>query len=108
MVMHPAVKEMLDLLDARFPGQDELSLDDYAAYRGIGRRDAASDLRRRKIPYVKDGRRMFVLTHDFAVYLAKNKMIDGNPIVPSPEEISQGMKRRRGFCQMAERKQISG
>ena len=103
MSLNTCEKEMLEMLKARFPGKVIMTLDDYAEFQDISRRGAAGDVRRRKIKYTKNGRSMFIRLEDFAKFLAAKTMIDGQPVYRTPEEIGKDIKRRRGFCQPANR-----
>lgn len=101
MKLNPAIQEALTDLQSTFPGKTKITIDEYAVYRGIGRRNASTDLRKRKIPYTRIGRKTEIELIDLAKYKAKKKMIDGSPVLPTEEEVAQNIKRRRGFCQMA-------
>ena len=103
--MHPAIQEELDMLRERFPGKAELTLDEYAAYFGIGRMNAAKHFNlqnagRNKIGHKRIGKRIIIPLLDFAYWLAQHKIVDGRQLIlPSAEDVQQSMKRRRGFCQ---------
>ena len=105
MNLHPAIKFELENLAIRFPGQSQINLDEYAALYRIRRESASQHLRRRNIPATKEGRGVYISLLDLATYKAKCK--SGNePLIVKPENISEFMKRQRGFNQMAERKQL--
>ena len=102
--LHPAIREELEMLRERFPGKVELSLDDYADYFGISRHYASQHLSRtnegkNKIAHKRIGKTIIIPFIDFAYWLACHKIgLDGRPLIlPSSDEIKQGMKGRRGF-----------
>ena len=104
MALHPAIQEELDMLKERFPGKVELTLDDYADYFGISRSYAAQHFdrinqKRCKIAHKRIGRKRIIIPLiDFAYWLAQQKVVDGKPLIlPTPEQLQQDMKRRRGF-----------
>jgi len=106
MAIHPAIEEELSMLRERFPGKAELTLDDYAEYFGINRHYAAQHFFRtnrgpQKIAHKRIGRKRIIIPlADFAYWLAQKKVVDGRPLIlPTPEQLRQDMKRRRGFCQ---------
>jgi len=99
--IHPAILEELEQLRERFPGKSELSLDEYAAYFGIGRKNAARHFNqanegRYKIGHKQIGRKIIIPMIDFAFWLAQQKVVDGMPIVLLGD-VKEAMKRRRGF-----------
>jgi DNA polymerase III epsilon subunit-like protein len=104
--MHPAIKEELDMLRERFPGKSEATLDDWAAYFGIDRRNAPRHFNRetqdgKTIGHKKIGKRgsPVIPMLDFAYWLAQRKVVDGMPLVLNGGgNIKTEMKRRRGFC----------
>jgi len=101
--IHPAIQEELDMLRERFPGMTELTLDEYAEYHRIGRRNAARHFRSanrgvRKINHKQIGKTIIIPLIDFAYWLAQQKVVDGQSIVlPCDGDIKEVMKRRRGF-----------
>lgn len=101
--IHPAIQEELDMLRTRFPGKVELSLDDYANYFGITRQYAPQHFSRInrcrvKINHKRIGRRIIIPVIDFAFWLAQMKVVDGKLLIlPTPEQMKEDMKRRRGF-----------
>ena len=104
MALHPAIQEELDMLKERFPGKTEMSLDEYAEYFGISRGFAAQHFSRinekpSKIAHKRIGRKVIIIPMlDFAYWLASQKVVDGKPLIlPTPEQLRQDMKRRRGF-----------
>ena len=101
--IHPAIQEELDMLRERFPGKNELTLDEYADYNGIGRRNAARHFRRanegrHKIGHKQIGKMIIIPMCDFAYWLALQKIVDGSPLIlPGDGDPKEVMKRRRGF-----------
>jgi len=101
--IHPAILEELTTLQERFPGMNELTLDEYADYNGIGRRNAARHFRRanegrHKIGHKQIGKRIVIPMRDYAYWLAQQKIVDGSPLIlPGDGDVNQTMKRRRGF-----------
>ena len=91
------------MLKERFPGKQELTLDDYAEYFQISRVYASKHLLRNnhgrfKIAHKRMGRRIIIPIIDFAYWLAQCKISDGRPIVmPTAEELRLDMKQRHGF-----------
>lgn len=104
-MMHPAIREELDMLRERYPDKTELTLDDYADYFHIARGYASqhfSRLNKReriKIAHKRIGRKIIIIPMiDFAYWLASKKVVDGMPLVmPSSDDLKQDMKNRRGF-----------
>jgi len=100
---HPAIQEELNMLRERYPGKNELTLDDYADYNAIGRRNAARHFRqanegRHKIGHKKLGKKIIIPMIDYAYWLAHQKIVDGVSLVlPGDGDIKEAMKRRRGF-----------
>jgi hypothetical protein len=101
--LHPAIHEELDMLRARFPGKQELTLDDYADYFGIDRHYACQHFQRvnagrLKINHKRIGRLIIIPMLDMAYWLAQHKVVNGKKLVlPSSDEVKQSMKTRRGF-----------
>ena len=100
---NPHVKAELDNLKTQFGNRAYLTLDDYAALYEIDRRYASRHLRRRNIPFTKEGKNLYVSMLDLAIYKAKNMIVAGKPLIHQYEHGIDEMKRRRGFNQMAER-----
>lgn len=102
--IHPAIAEELEMLRARFPGKEELTLDDYADYFGVSRHYASQHFNRQnkdpnKINHKRIGRRVIIPLLDFAYWLAQKKVVDGLPLIlPTAEENREWAKRQRGFC----------
>ena len=103
----PQVKQELDALEIQFGSKSYLTLDDYSALYGISRITAPLHLRRKGIPYSKEGGELYVSILDLAIYKAKNKVGGSAPLIASPMSYSDEMKRRRGFNQMAEQKKYN-
>ena len=103
--MHPAIQEELDMLKERFPGKVELTLDEYAEYNNISRRNAPRHFRtanngKNKIGHKRIGKKIIIPILDFAYWLAQQKIVDGHALVlPCDGDLKQEMKRRRGFGQ---------
>ena len=103
MAIHRAIQEELDMLRERFPGKNELSLDDYADYFGISRRYASQHFNhinesKIKIDHKRIGRTIIIPFIDFAYWLARQKVVDGKALIlPSPEQAKESIKRHRGF-----------
>jgi len=102
--IHPAIQEELDMLRERFPGKQELNLNDYAAYFEIDRHYASQHFSRinsgkRKIAHKRIGKTILIPFVDFAYWLASHKLdVNGKPIViTTQEEIKVAMKSRGGF-----------
>ena len=102
--IHPAIQEELNMLRERFPGKNELTLDEYADYNGIGRKNASRHFRkanegRYKIGHKRLSRNGIIIPMlDYAYYLAQHKVVDGQALVlPGDGDIKEVMKRRRGF-----------
>ena len=105
--MHPLIKTELENLQLQFGNKTTLTLDDYAELYKINRRNASQHLKRRKIPYSKEGKEVYISLLDLATYKAKCKNSGQEaPIFQSTKNPSEEMKRRRGFSQMAEKRQI--
>jgi hypothetical protein len=103
--MHPLIKAELENLQLQFGEKSILTLDDYAALYNINRQSASRHLRRRGIPVSKEGRNLYISMTDLATYKAKCKAADnGQIIIPEAKD----MKRRGGFSQQAERRQLYG
>ncbi len=101
--MNALVREQLDNLQLQFPGKSSLTLDEYATLYGITRRYASRHLKRRQIPYTKEGKGIYINITDLATYKAKCKVKHTNELAIS---VNEEMKRRRGFNQMAEKRFI--
>ena len=103
MDIHPAIEEEIQMLQARYPGKVELTLDEYADYFGIGRANAAKHFNNinrgeKKINHKRIGRTIIIPVIDFAYWLAQHKIVDGRPLIlPEMTDIKAEMKRRRGF-----------
>ena len=108
--LHPLIRQELDSFSLQFPSKSHINLDQYAELYGISRRNASQHLRRRGIPYTKEGRDVYISLIDLATYKAQRKQGVNNPIItkPSPGQLAQEMKNRRGFSQMAQKKQLKG
>jgi len=106
MSVHPAINEELAMLHERFPGKLELTLDDYAEYFGIGRRNAPRHFNhansgKHKIGHKRFGKKIIIPMLDFAYWLAQQKIVDGHALIlPGDVDLKQEMKRRRGFCSL--------
>lgn len=102
MAIHPAIQEELNMLKERFPGKQELTLDDYAEYFGINRQYAPKHFHRKnqginKIGHKRIGRKTIIIPMvDFAFWLAQNKIVDGHYLILDMDYDLE-MKRRRGF-----------
>ena len=103
MEIHPAIAKELEMLKERFPGKNELTLDEYAEYFGISRHYASQHFNRVnesqiKIDHKRIGKAIIIPFIDFAYWLACHKTSNGMPLVlPSLDVTRQGMKQRRGF-----------
>ena len=103
MAIHPAISEELEMLRERFPGKNEMTLNEYADYFGIDRKNACHHFARInngkiKIDHKRIGKRIIIPFIDFAYWLARQKVVNGHLLIlPSPEETKESMKRRRGF-----------
>jgi hypothetical protein len=100
-MIHPAIKEELDMLKELFPGKVELTLDEYAVYFGLNRRYAPQHFRRMaqfggEIGHKKIGKKITIPLLDFAYWLAQRKVVDGKPLTL---DVNIDMKQRRGFAQ---------
>jgi len=101
--VHPAILEEISVLRALFPGKEEMTLNEYAAYFGIGRANAArhfKDMNKgpRKIGHKRIGRKVIIPIVDFAFWLAHKKVLESGEILIMPyDNINDAMKRRRGF-----------
>ena len=101
--IHPAIREELEMLQQRFPGKQELTMDDYAEYWCISRHYVTQHLsrlnkRHPKLDYKRVGRRFIFPMLEFAYFLAQCKVVNGAPIMLSTsEDLKDSMKRRRGF-----------
>ena len=102
--MLPAVKLELENLQLQFGSKAMLTLDDYAALYGIDRRFASTHLKKRQIPYTKEGRELYVSVLDLATYKAQRKLGADFPVAHKGSVTNEDMKRRRGFNQMAEKR----
>ena len=105
MKLHPAIKTELDNLQLLYGTQAYLDLDDYSVLYKINRRDAAQHLKRKGIPYSKEGREIYISMLDLATYKAQRKR-GGPNLVVHPEQLD--MSRRRGFAKAAEERQLAG
>lgn len=101
--IHPAIQEELDMLRERFPGKQELTLDDYASYFCIDRHYASQHFYRinagkLKIDHKRIGKLIIIPMLDFAYWLAKCKVVNGKQLIlPTVEETRAAMTSRRGF-----------
>ena len=101
--IHPAIQEELDMLRERFPGKQELLLDDYADYFGIDRHYASQhfyriNTGRLKINHKRIGKLIIIPILDFAYWLAQQKVVNGKRLIlPTAEETKAAMNNRRGF-----------
>ena len=102
--IHPAILEELEMLKERYPGKQEMTLDDYADYFSISRHYASqhfsrTNMGKNKIAHKRIGKLILIPLIDFAYWLACHKRgLDGQPLLlPSQEELKQSMKSRRGF-----------
>ncbi len=94
------VKAELYNLQLQFGVKTMLTLDDYAQLYGISRRNASTHLRRKQIPFTKEGKELFVSVLDLAIYKAQRK---SGPDLARNIGPKEDMSRRRGFSQMAEK-----
>ena len=107
MKLHPLIKQELEYLTLQFPNQPKIDLDAYADLYKIGRRNASQHLRRRGIPYTKEGKSVYISLLDLATYKASCKISTDNPLIkPFASGIKEEMKSRRGFSKMAMSKQL--
>ncbi|MDR2558897.1 MAG: helix-turn-helix domain-containing protein [Oscillospiraceae bacterium] len=106
MKLHSLVRQELDNLEIQFPGQAQINLDEYAELYKINRRYASQHLQRRNIPATKEGKCLYISMTDLATYKAQRKSGKNPLIIPPHDGVSAEMKRRRGFCQMAEQRQF--
>ena len=107
MNLHPTIRAELDNLAIQFPGQAQIDLDQYAALYKIKRADASRHLRRRNIPATKEGRTVYISMLDLATYKAKRKSGNEPLVVGFQSTVADEMRNRRGFCQMAEQRQMT-
>lgn len=105
--MHPLIKAELDNLQLQFGAKTTLTLDDYATLYGIDRRNASQHLRRRKIPYSKEGKGVYISLLDLATYKARCKCGNKTPLNTGIPNYADEMKRRRGFSQKVEQRQLT-
>ena len=103
MKLHPAIKTELDNLQLLYGMQAYLDLDDYSVLYKIKRRDAAQHLKRKGIPYSKEGREIYISMLDLAAYKAQRKH-GGLTLMVKPEQLD--MNRRRGFAKMHEERHL--
>ena len=94
----------LEDLERQFGQKAYLTLDDYAELYGCCRSDAARNLKRRGIPYHRGGKYIFISMRDVAIYMAKHKFDGDAPLIVTRLAVDEEMKRRRGFCQRAEKR----
>ena len=106
--LHPLIRAELDNLSLAFPGQSQINMDEYAWFYKIDRRAAPQHLKRRGIPYTKEGRWIYVSLLDLAKYKAQRKHGTNLPSYGAPVSHEQEMKNRRGFAAMALKKQLTG
>jgi len=106
MTLHPLIRRELDALELQFPGQAYLTLDDYAALYKIKRKDAAQHLHRRGIKCSKEGRSIYINILDLATYKAQRKNGTEPLSVGFQGTVADEMRNRRGFFQLAQRKQL--
>jgi len=104
--MHRLIKLELDNLEIRFPRQSQINLDEYAELYKIKRKDASRHLRRRNIPATKEGRSLYISMLDLATFKAQRK--SGDKSIKYIVKGENDTKRRRGFCQMADQRQLDG
>lgn len=104
--LHPAIRHELDALEIQFPGKAYLTLDDYAALYNIDRHYASKHLKRKGIPATKEGQSIYVSTLDLAIYKANRKLGNKAPLLADKMDVKDEMRRRRGFAQLAERRQL--
>jgi len=93
MSMHSAIAQEIKVLQSKFPDKEELTLDEYADYMNIGRREASRHFARRNIPHKRIGKSIRINTIDFALFLAQQKIVNGRPLKLTSEDL----KRKRGF-----------
>ena len=93
--MNAQIRDELENLQLQFGMRAQLTLDDYAALYGINRKHASEHLRRRNIPYTKEGKSLYISMLDLAAYKAKCKT--GVPLLARPVT-AEDMKSRRGFA----------
>lgn len=108
-VTNPYVREELDNLERQFGAKAYLTLDEYAEFYGTNRRWASQHLRRKGIPFAKEGKSLYISMIDLAVYKAKCKAGPDGAITLmgiKEKDNSAEMKRRRGFSQMAEKRRL--
>lgn len=101
--IHPAIQEELDMLRERFPGKQELLLEDYADYFHIDRHYASQHFYRIncgkvKINHKRIGKLIIIPMLDFAYWLAQTKVVNGKSLIlPSAAETKAAMNNRSGF-----------
>ena len=106
--LHPLIRAELDNLMLQFPQQSQINLDQYAELYKLGRRNVSQHLRRRGIPYTKEGKNVYISLLDLAKYKAQRKHGASLPSYGAPVSHEQEMKNRRGFSAMALKKQLTG
>jgi len=95
--MENIVKTELENLQLQFGDKTMLTLDDYAKLYNLNRRNVSQHVRRRGIPYTKEGKEIYISLMDLAEYKAKHKNgITQQPPAPFSNQGAE-MKRRRGF-----------
>lgn len=100
MRLPPEARVELDNLEIQFGNKALLTLDDYSKLYGTNRRHAAQHLRRRGIPYTKEGREIYISVTDLAIYRAKRRI---GTLAGGGELLATG----RGFEQMVQRKRVA-
>ncbi len=101
-----SVRLELDNLEIQFPGQSQITLDQYAKLYQINRGYASQHLRRRGIPATKEGRQIYISTLDLAIYKAQRKLGNETRIDIDTRTVAEKMNSRRGFNKMAERRML--
>jgi len=117
VALHPAIQAELEALQLQYGKRAMLSLDDYAEMYGIDRHNASRHLRRRMIPFSKEGNSLYISIIDLATYKAKCKMVGERTETQSRAKSSRGtfvepvvtvvhrdlqeeMRQRRGFSKL--------
>ena len=103
--MHRLIQIELERIQKSFPGQGYITLDEYAEFFSISRRNASRHPRSLDIPIYKMGKAknspLLIAVEDIAEYFARCKQGKNQPLIKSSSDIKQVMKDRRGFNQAA-------
>lgn len=107
MKLHPLIQHELDTLAIGFPGRSHINASEFAQLFNVRNvKDVPRYACRWGIPYVKAGSARLFSVIDLATYNAQCKVGAGSAVVLNTQDYAEKMNSRRGFNQMAEKKQL--